>query len=86
MPDLVKFATEMADLFFESEGFDIDAEAVQGLLVGNGIVHFRKPTAEELADPEWWGHEHDIKPDDDGVGDLTPEMAAMVKTADEAAA
>lgn len=86
MPDLVKFAHEMAELFFDFEGMDPDAEEVHAALVDNGIIHFRKPTAEELADPEWWGHEHGIKEDDEGVGDITPEMRAMIQKADEAAA
>lgn len=81
MADTVKLASELAEMLWEAEGFDLDNIAVQELLVACGIVHYRKPKASELADPEWWGHELDIGPDDNGVGEFTPEMKELRKAA-----
>ena len=76
MTDLVKFASEMAHMLWDAEGGDLDNESIQSLLVSCGVVQFRKPTQAELDDPEWWGHEWDIGPEDEGVGEFAPEMKA----------
>jgi hypothetical protein len=75
--DLAGFAREIAEMLWEGECCDLDAASVQDLLVAHGIVHYRKPTAAELSDPEWWGHQFDIGPNDDGVGEFTPEMKQL---------
>ncbi len=80
-PDLVKFASEMAQMLWDAEGGDLDNEGVQGLLVSCGVILYRKPTEAELNDREWWGHEWDIGADDEGVGEYTHDMKELRKTA-----
>lgn len=80
-PDLVKLASELAQMLWDAEGGDIDNESVQGLLVSCGVVRYRKPTEAELKDPEWWGHEWEIGPDDEGVGEYTHDMKELRKAA-----
>lgn len=81
--DPIGFAKWVAEQYWEGECGDLDAESVQSALVGFGIVAYRKPTAAEYADPEWWGHAYDMERDDDGVGELTPEFKAMARAAKE---
>jgi hypothetical protein len=80
-PDLVRFAGEMADLLWDDPGLDVDVEAVESLLVSCGVIQYRKPTPNELADAEWWGHEYGIGADDEKVGEFTPAMKEMRKAA-----
>jgi hypothetical protein len=71
-PDLTRFASEMAQALWDAEGGDLDNEGVQSILVACGVIRYRKPTQAELDDTDWWGHEWDIGPDDEGVGEYTP--------------
>lgn len=75
--DSIGFAKAIAEMFWEGEVGDLEGGAVQELLVSFGIIQFRKPTAEELSGPEWWGHEYDIGPDTEGVGEFTPSFKAL---------
>jgi hypothetical protein len=77
--DPIGFAKAIAEMFWEGECGEIDGGTAQELLEKFGIIHFRKPTAEELSGPEWWGHEYDIGPDTVGVGEFTPSFKDMRK-------
>ena len=81
-PDLVALASELTQMLWDAEGCDLDSEAIQSLLVSCGVIRYRKPTPAELSDPEWWGHEWSIGPDDnESVGEFTCEMKELRKVA-----
>lgn len=86
MIDLVAFASDIADLLFDADGCDIDLDAIRGALEQHGIVAYRAPTENELADEEWWGHEYSIGDNDKAVGELTPEFKALRKARKDAIA
>lgn len=77
--NVVKFAEEIIRMYWEGDCADLDGEAVQTLAVSYGLVEYRKPRPSEMADPEWWGHEFSMGPDDVGVGEFSREFCAMMK-------
>lgn len=78
-PDLYGFAKHMAETLWELEGCDLDNCALQEILETHGIIAYRAPTAAELSDLEWWGHEfYDPQcPDHKIVGEMTAEFKAL---------
>lgn len=77
--DPTGFANAIATMIFEDACCDLDALEVAELLQAHGIIKYRKPTGKDLADPEWWGHDWDMKANDDGVGELTPSFKVLTK-------
>lgn len=78
MVDLVKFAEGIAELMWEDGQPNLDNDAVQELAEDCGIVCFRKPKPDEIADSTWFGHAMGIGPEDEDVGEFTPEFQAML--------
>jgi len=79
--DLAGFARAIIDAAVEEGGMDLDVLFVQELAESCGLIYTRTPTANELADPEWWGHEYGICADTLGVLEDTPEFRAACKAA-----
>lgn len=72
------FVDEYIDYYVDLEGTEDDdflhtAESF-------GIVKFREPTAEEFADPQWFGHKLEYQADSLCVCEKTPEFIAMVES------
>lgn len=51
---------------------------IQEMGVAFGLVSQRTPTAEELADPTWWGHQFEIKADDVSVMEFSAPFHGVV--------
>lgn len=79
--DLVGFARAIVDVAVEEGGMDLDVQFVQQLAEDCGLIFTRKPTPNELADPEWWGHEYGITAYTLGVIQDTAEFRAACKAA-----
>lgn len=78
MRKVVQFARGTIESCWEDGGHTEEQQAILDHAKAMGLMHWRKPTASELADDEWWGHEFDIGPNDEAVGELTPEFIALI--------
>ncbi|MFM7010626.1 MAG: hypothetical protein ACKO0Z_15075 [Betaproteobacteria bacterium] len=77
--DPTAFAGEIIDLAFEYDEDDtITFEELLEIAAKHGLVISRKPTADEIADPEWWGHTYGITADDETVTERSPDFAALL--------
>lgn len=77
----ILFAADVIETIWK-EGPSTDEEQdILDIAEHRGLIHYRKPTAEELADNDWWGHQVAIQADDPDVGDMTAEFRAAVSAA-----
>lgn len=69
-----EFIRAIVKHWWSHDCLDIDGCDFQEIAEEHGVVIRRKPTKEEFADPDWFGHEFDIGPDDPGVYELHPDL------------
>lgn len=74
---VVLFAVDVIESQWQEDGPSEEGQMILDAAEAIGFIHWRKPTAAELADDEWWGHEFEIGPDNAGVGELSPRFRAL---------
>jgi hypothetical protein len=77
----ILFAKELIDWVWDDGPSTEESQAVLDMATAKGLIQWRKPTAAELADDEWWGHGYDIGPNDSEVGEYTPAFRAAISEA-----
>jgi hypothetical protein len=82
----ILFAAKVIEDQWQEGGPSEDGQAILDYAESCGFIHWRKPTANELADEEWWGHVYEIGADTAGVGELAPWFRELKKAAKAAIA
>lgn len=77
----ILFASEVIESQWDDCGPSEDGQMILEHAESVGLIRWRKPNPAELADEEWWGHEFEIGPETEGVGELSPEFRTLVKEA-----
>ncbi len=75
------FAKQLIDWVWDDGPSSEEGQTILDMATTKGLIHWRKPTAAELADDEWFGHEFQIGPDDAEVGEYTPAFRAAIAKA-----